>query len=84
MPNGITVEIFKENLLEQKKLIPFKGILGGTPDYYEDSIIFFGDYAFINANDGHIEADMVLTYTIIKNNKIKWALEAYDYGMHFS
>ena len=80
LPDGITVEILKKDLLEQRQLIPFKGVLGGTPDFYSEEIIFFDDYAFIGAEDGHIGAFMVLSYTITQAGKIKWTLEAYDKG----
>jgi len=80
-PDGITLEILKADLLERGKLIPFDGVFGGTPFYYEGSIYFFDEYVFVMAEDGHIMADMVLRYNITKGNNIQWELVAYDRGI---
>ena len=80
LPYGMTFEILKNDLLKQRKLIPFRGVLGGTPQYLEDSVLFFNDHAFVWAEDGHIGAGMVLSYTISEKNKITWTLVAYDKG----
>jgi hypothetical protein len=76
LPEGITLEMLADDLMKHKELIPFKGVLGGTPYYF--SIFFFDDYVFAYATDGHIGADMVLSYTITKEGEIKWLLVAYD------
>ncbi|HOV68789.1 MAG TPA: hypothetical protein PLZ84_00520 [Clostridia bacterium] len=79
LPEGITVAQLKKDLLTHTELIPFEGVLGGTPIYFGDTFRCLpGHHVFIYAEDGHICADMILSYEINKDKSINWKLVAYN------
>lgn len=79
LPDGISISDLKQDLLRHTELIPFKGVLGGTPHYFGDTFRCLpGHYVYIYAEDGHICADMILSYDMKKDKSISWKLVAYN------
>jgi len=75
LPDGITPNILKADLLTRLDLIPIEGVLGGTPYYVEDTfeILSLEDRRVsITAEDGHNGATLILTYEIDEDNNIEW------------
>jgi len=74
-------------LRQHKELIPFKGVLGGIPDYSHLKYAYKSGnhegYVVISVDDGHIGADMLFFYTIAKDDSIRWELIAYSKGESF-
>ncbi len=83
LPNGISLQTLQEDLLRHTELIPFEGVVGGTPYYWESSFRLLGKYVYISAEDGHIGGDLFFTYTVAQNNAIEWKLVAKDMGAGF-
>ena len=71
------------DLRQRTRLIPVRGILGGTMRYTAAKWIHKIDhsrgYIIAWAQDGHIGIDMLLPYTRGDDDSIKWVLIAYRY-----
>jgi len=81
LPKGVTAETLKKDLGKHKDLIPFEGVLGGEPNFIGDKFMLLLDnYAYAEADDGHIAASMILRYTISEDKSVSWKLIASDFG----
>lgn len=74
-----------QDLLRHKELIPFEGVLGGTPGFYKESIIICKNnntngYIFVVADDGHVSADMLVSFSKGTGDFITWNLIAYNFN----
>lgn len=69
---GDTEEIVSD-LMKHKELIPFKGVVGGTMNFYDPITIHVltDKWVFASINDGHIDGFMLLKYEM-SNSKILW------------
>jgi len=64
------------DLLKRKDLIPYKGVLGGTMNFYDKSrIILLGEKRiYAPFDDGHIDGFLILEYSDKGNGKITWKI----------
>ena len=76
LANGLTIDEVKTDLFKHRELIPYEGVLGGTPSYYMDSIYVSNNYALAYTEDGHIGCYMLLSYIVSTDNRIDWTLVA--------
>lgn len=62
-----------QDLIKHDELIPCKGVLGGTPGFYDpDGItVLSKDHVIADFDDGHIEGTIELTFTV-SNGTIFW------------
>ena len=69
---GGSEEIISD-LVKHKELIPYKGVVGGIMNFYDDSKIYVltDQWVFASFNDGHIGGYMLLKYEL-SNGKILW------------
>lgn len=68
------------DLMKHKKLIPYKGVLGGTMGfYYQEGIhALTPTWVFVSFDDGHIAGYMLLKYQVSDEGKISWkVLDSY-------
>jgi heme exporter protein D len=70
--NGGVQEIIGD-LLKHNELIPFEGVLGGKMGFYRKEQVFVISDKWVIAyfDDGHIEGNMLLSYSV-KNGNISW------------
>ncbi len=67
------VEAIKNDLAKNNKLIPVKGILGGTMQFYKERIqILNRRWVLAYFEDGHNAGEMLLEYTVTDNGSITW------------
>lgn len=75
---GLTVnpvEQLRDSLMARPDLIPMKGVLGGTMNFYsrEDIVLISPNYAFAAFDDGHIGGAMLLRFSIQgEGGRIHW------------
>jgi hypothetical protein len=63
----------KVDLVKNKQLIPEKGTLGGTMQFYEDNIhILSRKWVRAYFEDGHTAGEMLLAYKVNKSGEIEW------------
>jgi hypothetical protein len=62
---------FLDNLIQQKNLIPYEGILGGTMRIH-DCLILNKKWVIACFDDGHIGGELLLEYSIKNNYVIEW------------
>jgi len=62
------------DLRNHRELIPYKGVLGGTMNFYQkdDIHILTSKWVFASFDDGHIGGYMLLEYTVSNAGKISW------------
>ena len=62
------------DLKQHRELIPHKGILGGTMNFYDDSKIWVLTKKWVLAyfEDGHIAGYLLLEYEVTEGGKINW------------
>jgi len=77
LPFNTTADKIREDLRSHPELIPFEAVLGGT-NAYEIIHVMSREYVYTVASDGHIGADMVLSYQISGDGKIAWKVLVYD------
>jgi len=61
------------DLMKHKKLIPYKGVLGGTMGFHHERNIHIltSKWVFASFDDGHIGGNMLLEYQV-DEGKISW------------
>jgi len=74
-PEGITRDGMIDQLVKNKELFPWHGVLGGTMDIYDQNQVWFIGPAWCMAyiEDGHMGGYMLLRYKITKEG-IEWRL----------
>lgn len=62
------------DLKQHRELIPYKGVLGGTMNFYDDSKIRVLTKKWVLAyfEDGHIAGYLLLEYEVAQGGKISW------------
>jgi len=62
------------DLTQHRELIPYKGILGGTMNFYSESKIWILTNRWVLAyfEDGHIGGYLLLEYEVTSDGGIKW------------
>lgn len=68
------------DLMQHRELIPYKGSLGGTMNFYSESQIWILTKKWVLAyfEDGHNGGYILLEYEVTNNGRIKWkALASY-------
>ena len=62
------------DLRQHRELIPYKGSMGGTMNFYSDSQIWILTKKWVLAyfEDGHNGGYLLLEYEVTKDGKIKW------------
>ena len=61
------------DLKKHRELIPYKGVLGGTMEFYDREIwILNNKWVFAYFEDGHIGGYLLLEYNISNDGKIEW------------
>jgi hypothetical protein len=75
------IEDIKQDLINRKDLIPYKGILGGTMGFYYEGIhVISTEWVAAYFEDGHINGIMLLRYNVLKDGKIRWSvIDSYMY-----
>jgi seryl-tRNA synthetase len=68
------VKDLKLDLMKRKDLIPYKGVLGGTMNFYSEENIYIisSKWAVAHFDDGHINGIILLEYKVQKDGKIRW------------
>jgi len=62
-----------DDLIKHSELIPYKGILGGTMEFYDREIwILNNKWVFAYFEDGHVMGYLLLEYSISDDGKIEW------------
>jgi hypothetical protein len=65
-------QLIIDDLVKHKELIPFEGILGGTMAFSKERAFVISDkWVIAYFDDGHIEGNMLLSYSV-KNGNISW------------
>lgn len=70
----------RKSLQENAHLIPFDGVLGGTPNFYDPGEIHILNDRWVLAafEDGHVMGHLLLEYQVMPGGEINWQLlEAY-------
>lgn len=63
------------SLKGQNELIPFEGVLGGTPFFVlENAQILDQTYVYVPIEDGHVMGGMILKYVFLSDSKIEWTV----------
>jgi len=63
----------RESLMTRADLIPFPGVLGGTMEIKDDSIVLLEPpYAFARFDDGHVGGSMLLQYSVLPGGRVDW------------
>lgn len=76
------VKDLKTDLMNRKDLIPYKGVLGGTMNFFTEEHIHIisSKWAAAYFEDGHINGIMLLRYNVFKDGKIRWyVMDSYLY-----
>ena len=62
------------DLKQHRELIPYKGVLGGTMNFYDDSKIWILTKRWVLAyfEDGHIAGYLLLEYEVVQGGSIAW------------
>jgi hypothetical protein len=62
------------DLKQHRELIPYKGVLGGTMNFYDDSKIWVLTKKWVLAyfEDGHVAGYLLLEYEVTQGGKIRW------------
>jgi len=61
------------DLKNNRELIPYKGVLGGTMEFYDkESWVLNNKWVFAYFEDGHYGGYMLLEYNVTDNGKITW------------
>jgi hypothetical protein len=62
------------DLRQHRELIPYKGVLGGTMNFYDDSKIWVLTKKWVLAyfEDGHVAGYLLLEYEVSQGGKISW------------
>lgn len=62
------------DLKRHRELIPYKGVLGGTMNFYDDSKIWILTKKWVLAyfEDGHVAGYLLLEYEIAQDGRIIW------------
>ena len=62
------------DLKQHRELIPYKGVLGGTMGFYDDSKIWILTSKWVLAyfEDGHVAGYLLLEYQVAQGGKITW------------
>jgi len=62
------------DLKQHRELIPYKGVLGGTMNFYDDSRIWVLTKKWVLAyfEDGHVAGYLLLEYEVTQDGKISW------------
>lgn len=70
-----------DDLLKNNELIPFKGELGGKMSFFKEKIFVISDkWVLAYFEDGHINGNMLLSYSV-KNGNISWnVIDSYLLG----
>ncbi|SMC53688.1 hypothetical protein [Papillibacter cinnamivorans] len=81
---GITAGDLKADLMAHPELIPFGGVLGGTPAFLPDETVILSEsWVYARAEDGHVACSILYRYTVGEDKSITWALVGYDLGDGF-
>lgn len=69
-----TEELLKNNLVNNPQIIKFSGVKGGTMNFYDKERIRVINSKWVCASfdDGHINGEMILEYTINKDKSVNW------------
>jgi len=68
-------EALLKSLENQNDLIPFEGVLGGTPFIVPgESKIIDAYYAYAMVEDGHMVGGIILRYDFINDKQVEWQL----------
>lgn len=66
-------ESLRADLLRHPELIPSKGVVGGTMAFRPDAVYLLpGGHAWAIADDGHVEAALLLRYTVERDTTVRW------------
>ena len=62
------------DLKRHRELIPYKGVLGGTMNFYDNSKIWVLTKKWVLAyfEDGHVAGYLLLEYEVTQDGKISW------------
>lgn len=74
------VKNITDDLLRRSDLIQYDGIMGGTMGFYtaENIYILTQQWVFAYFEDGHIQGEMLLQYTVESNGTLTWeVIESY-------
>jgi hypothetical protein len=59
------------SLQEEKDLIPYEGVMGGTMDFYEIHVLT-SRWVLAYFEDGHVGGYMLLEYDVSQSGDISW------------
>ncbi|MFZ2539650.1 MAG: hypothetical protein WAX04_12250 [Oscillospiraceae bacterium] len=77
----VSFDDVKTKLMEKTDIIPFEGELGGTFFIVDDMLKQVGDqWIYAYAEDGHITLDLLIKFSIDKDNTINFVVAATDYN----
>lgn len=79
-PLQITADMIVADLLKHPELIPYEAVLGGVMSFYKETTDVLSDrWVFAYFEDGHINGNMLLEYSV-KNGVISWkVIDSYLY-----
>ena len=70
-----TPQSLLNTLSEQGSLIPFKGVLGGTPYFViEEGRVLDSQYVYLPIEDGHVMGGMILKYEFLGEQEVMWTV----------
>lgn len=64
-----------QDLMKHSELIPCKGIVGGTPGFYDPKriAVLSKDHVIADYDDGHVEGTIELSF-IVSNGTVSWTV----------
>lgn len=81
---GISAGDLKADLMAHPELIPFGGVLGGTPAFLPDETVILSEsWVYARAEDGHVACSILYRYGVGSDKSITWELVGYDLGGGF-
>jgi len=67
------VRDLRGDLMKHRDLIPFKGVLGGTMDFVENSITLLSpQWVYAEFEDGHIAGRCLLIFEVAPGGSLSW------------
>lgn len=67
-------QALRRDLMRHPELIPFRGVLGGTPGFHEEKgIVVMGDrWVYAPFDDGHVQGAVVAAWEVSTGGAITW------------
>lgn len=81
-PKAMIEAFLRDDLMKRNELIPCKGIQGGVMAIHSPDQMQFqeSNNVLVQADDGHVESNVLFEYSIRGDGKITWKVVKYECG----